>query len=73
MGKTCSAHGGGKVFLPYLEGEPQRKRPLGKCENLNNTNVINLSDWEDNIAMDSIRVYIVSFYEHENELRNYLQ
>ena len=73
MGKTCSTHEGGKVYIQYLEGEPQWKRPLGKWENLKNTNVINLSAWEDNIAVDSIRVYMVNFYEHVNELGNYLQ
>jgi hypothetical protein len=53
MGKTCSTHEGGKVFIQYL-GEPQCRRPLGKCENLKNTNVINLSAWEDNTVMDSL-------------------
>ena len=54
MGKTCSTHGGGKVFIQYLEREPQWKRPLGKCKNLKNTNVINLRAWEDKISMDSL-------------------
>jgi hypothetical protein len=54
VGKTYSTHGGGKEFTQYLEWEPQWKRPLGKCENLKNTNVINLSVREDNIAMDSL-------------------
>jgi len=41
MGKTCSTHGRGKAFIQYLEGEPQWKRPLGKCENLKSTSVTN--------------------------------
>ena len=41
MGKKCSMHGRGKAFIQYLKGEPQWKRPLGKCENLKSTNVTN--------------------------------
>jgi len=41
MGKTCSTHVRGKALIQYLEGEPQWKRPLGKCENLKGTNVTN--------------------------------